>query len=177
MISIILITCTDIYHAMSWLDMIQCNVLSFAVWSNVMWCDVICKYVLKLSQSFNCQCNYFLHYLYCINFFFTFLPYLAAAHLTLSYLNLPYLTLPYLILPCLALSYLILPYLTLSYLFLSYLTLSYLTLSYLLWFNLAHLILFLSRFQLDLQMRIFLWIMTGYLLLIQPEENIENVSQ
>ena len=164
-------------YTMSCHDLTWYNVSYFHSLCEVMWCDVICKYVLKLSQSFNCQCNYFLHYLYCINFFFIFLPYLPATCLPLSYLNLPYLTLPYLILPCLALSYLILSYLTLSYLFLSYLTLSYLTLSYLLWFNLAHLILFLSRFQLDLQMRIFLWIMTGYLLLIQPEENIENVSQ
>ena len=49
-----------------------------------------------------------------------------------------------------------------------YLNLSYLTLSYLLLFNQIHFIFFLSRFQLDLQMRIFLWIMTGYLFLIQP---------
>ena len=66
-----------------------------------MWCDVIGKYVFKFCQSFNYQCNYFLHYLYCINIFFTFLPYLAAAYLTLSHLFLSYLTLPYPILPSL----------------------------------------------------------------------------
>ena len=74
-------------------------------------------------------------------------------------------------------SFHILPQLTLPYLIFSYLILPYLTLSYLLWFHLTHFILFLSRFQPCLQMRIFLWIMTGYLLLIQPEENSENVSQ
>ena len=124
-------------YAMSWLDMTWYNVTYFLSLCEVMWCDVICKYVLQFFRTFSYQCNYFLHYLYCINFFFTFLPYLAAAHLTLSYLTLSYLTL-------------------------SYLTLSYLTLSYLLWFNLAHFILFLSRFQLDLQMRIFMFIMLSF---------------
>ena len=109
-------------YAMSWLDLTWYNVTYFHSLCEVMWCDMICKYVLKLCQSFYYQCNYFLHYLYCINFFFTFLPYLAAAHLTLSYL----------------------------------------TLSYLLWLNLAHFILFLSRFQLGLQMRIFMFIMLSF---------------
>ena len=105
MISIILITCTDIYHAMSWLDLTWYNVTYFHSLCEVMWCDVICKYAL----------NYFLHYLYCINFFFIFLPYLAAAHLTLSYLFLSYRTLSYPILSYPILSYPILPYPILSY--------------------------------------------------------------
>ena len=118
-------------YAMSCHDLTWYNVTYFHSLCEVMWCAVICKYVLQFCQSFNYQCNYFLHYLYCINFLFTFVPYLAAAYLTLSYHILPYLILSYPILSYLTLSYITVPYLILPYLILPCLTLSYLTLHYL----------------------------------------------
>ena len=133
-------------HVMTWLDMIQCNVLSFAVWSDVMWYAstcLNCVKVLIINVTIFCIISIVLifslhsfHFLPQLAFLYLIIFYLAIPYLILPYLNLPYLTLPYpilsyLILPYPILTYLILPYLILPYLTLSYLTLTYLTLSYL----------------------------------------------
>ena len=156
--SIILITCTDIFHTMPCHDLTWHDTMYRTFIRCVKWCDVI----WYASTCLNCVkvliINVIIFCIICIVLIFS----LHSFHI------LPQLTLPYLILPFLILPYLILHYLILPYPVLSYLTLSYLTLSYLLWFNLAHFILFLSRFQLGLQMRIFMWIMTCYLFFIQP---------
>ena len=89
-------------HVMTWLDMIQCNVLSFAVRSNVMWYASKCLISVKLFTI-----NVIIFCIISIVLIFS----LYSFHV-LPQLTLPYLTLSYLTLPCLILHYLILPYLT-----------------------------------------------------------------
>ena len=104
-------------HAMTWLDMIQCNVLSFAVWSDVMWYASTCLNCVKVLII-----NVII---FCI------------ISIVLIFSSISCRSSPYPILSFLILSYPILPYLTLSYL-----TLSYRTLSYLIFFYLIKSILF-----------------------------------